>query len=95
MEDWIDTCKREVKEETDLDIDDIHFITSKSNTYPSLDIHFVTSFFVAKKHSGEPKVMEMDKCFKWKWFDINELPELMFLSIKEVVSENHNKIVGD
>jgi 8-oxo-dGTP diphosphatase len=95
MENWIDTCKREVKEETDLDIDDIHFITSRNDTYPNLDIHFVCSFFVARKYSGEPKIMEPTKCFKWKWFDIDDLPKPMFLSIQEIVSENYNKIIGD
>ena len=95
MEDWIDCCKREVLEETDLTIDDIHFITARNNTYPYLDIHFVTCFFVAKKYSGEPKIMEIDKCFQWKWFDLDNLPKLLFLSIKEVVSENYNMIIGD
>jgi len=95
MEDWIDCCKREVLEETDLTIDDIHFITARNNIYPDLDIHFVTCFFVARKFSGEPKVMEVDKCFQWKWFDLDNLPEPLFLPIKEIVSKNYNTIIGD
>jgi len=95
MEDWVDTCKREVLEETSLEIDDIHFITARNDIYLSLDIHFVTCFFVAKKFVGEPKVMEEDKCLFWKWFDIDDLPEPLFLSIKYIVSENFNKIIGD
>lgn len=95
MENWIDCCKREVKEETDLTIDDIHFVTARNNTYPDLDIHFVTCFFVSRKFTGEAKVMEKDKCFKWEWFDIDDLPEPLFLPIREIVSENHNKIIGE
>jgi len=95
MEDWIDCCKREVLEETNLKIDDIHFVTARNDIYTDLDIHFVISFFVARKYSGEPKVMEKDKCLRWKWFDINELPEPLFMSIKEIVSKNYNIIIGE
>lgn len=95
MEDWIDCCKREVLEETSLEIDDVRFITARNDIYPHVDKHFVTCFFVAKKFKGIPERMEKDKCLKWEWFPWVNLPEPLFLSIKDIVRENLLKIIGD
>lgn len=37
-------------------------------------------FMKATKWKGVPKIMEPDKCLAIRWFDLNKLPELMFIS---------------
>ena len=41
--------------------------------------HYVDIGMVAEWESGEPKVMEPDKLELWDWYDINNLPEPLFI----------------
>lgn len=76
---------REVLEETGLKIshDKLKFI-SLANDRVS-DAHFVTIGFLCEEFEGEPKVMEPDEITEWKWFDLNNLPEKVFLPSMEVL----------
>ena len=69
-------AKREVKEETNLDIDELVVFNAMDDIQPNK--HFVTIQILAKKYSGELKVMEPMKQDEWKWFDLNELPEHVY-----------------
>jgi 8-oxo-dGTP diphosphatase len=42
--------------------------------------------------SGELKLMEPNKCEKWDWFNINDLPEPLFLPLKNLLKEKINLI---
>ncbi len=75
-----ETAKREVKEETDLDVNEFEFfsvavelryIISDSKLYLNLGVKAVYN-------GGEPKAMEPDKCEEWKWFDLNNLPDKIY-----------------
>lgn len=93
MEDWKDTCRREVYEETGLIIENPKFLTARNDTWTMADKHFVTSFFVAKAVGKEsPVVMEPTKCKEWRWVDIKDIPKPTFLSLQEVANECHDKI---
>jgi len=71
---------REIKEETDLDIIDpqVIAVTNSLETYREEGKHFVSVILLAKKYSGEPKIMEPEKCEKWIWVDPHKLPEPHF-----------------
>lgn len=75
-----ETAKREVKEETDLDVsefklisvfDEMRYIKTDGKHYLNISVRAVYK-------GGEPKLMEPDKCIEWKWFDIDKLPDKMF-----------------
>jgi len=34
---------------------------------------------------GEPKVMEPDKCERWDWYDMDELPSPLFATVPSYV----------
>jgi len=74
-----ETAKREVKEETDLDVDEFQLISvADEMRYIKTDgKHYVNIGIKAEYQRGEPKVMEPEKCKEWKWFSLDNLPEKM------------------
>ena len=86
MESWNDCCKREVKEETNLDIADVSFLTAINSRYEYADRHFVDCFFWTHKCGGELKVTEPDKCSEWKWFSVKDIPNKSktFLDLRSI-----------
>ncbi len=78
---------RETKEETGVDVKTedaqfVHVMHRKSI--------YVDFFFLAKKWSGDPKIMEKDKCDDMQWFPLNNLPENIVPSVKFAI-ENYQK----
>lgn len=86
-------ARREVKEETNLDIDNLELFSISDDIQP--DRHYITIHIIAKKYSGELKIMEPTKEDEWKWFDFNNLPENLYTHskkfIEEYISKNLNK----
>lgn len=81
MESFEDCARREVREETGIEIENIRFqylgnITSYGNK------HYVQIMLMADWKEGDAKVLEPEKCEAWEWFDLESLPEPMFESCK-------------
>ena len=85
QESLLDMAVRELKEETDMDVDpkDLDVFSVTNDRVP--DNHFVTIGFLTKKFRGEPKVMEPDEITDWKWFPLHDLPENMFFPCKKMI----------
>jgi 8-oxo-dGTP diphosphatase len=68
--------KREIKEETDLDINNPEVIAVTNNlaTYYGEGVHYVSIIILVQDFSGEPKIMEPEKCAGWSWVDPRNLP---------------------
>ena len=66
---------REAKEEIGVALDsaDLELVHTMHRKIPNDGR--VDFFFTAKKHQGEPKIMEIDKCDDLSWFEFNNLPE--------------------
>ncbi len=81
-ESFEDVAKRELKEETNLEIDELTLlkILSGKDTYreyPNGDkLYDVTAIYVITKYHGNLKVND-DESKKLDWFDINNLPNNM------------------
>lgn len=67
---------REIKEETDLDIENpkVVAITNNLETYRAEGEHYISIILFADKYTGELKNMEPDKCEEQCWVDPNNLP---------------------
>ncbi len=80
-EDWFITAKREVKEETNLDINKMKLLGITNDIYEGTKKHYITIFVVAEYEGGEPETMEKDKCKGWIWTTIEEFTQKKFLAI--------------
>ena len=72
----IDCAKRETKEETNLDIENVSVFGVDDDISP--DRHFITVYTCATSFNNTPKVMEKDKIDEWKWYEIDNLPENIY-----------------
>ncbi|MGB3988242.1 MAG: NUDIX domain-containing protein [Minisyncoccales bacterium] len=77
MESFESCAKREVKEESDIEIKDItfQFLANVTKYDPK---HYVHIGLLAKWQSGQPKVLEPDKLDSWDWYDLDDLPQPIF-----------------
>ncbi len=77
-EDFIQGAKREVLEETGVDISNEHIeVISLSNDMVP-DAHFVTIGLICRAFNGEAQVTEPDEITQWKWFTLDDLPSPLF-----------------
>ncbi len=91
-ETFFDGAKREVKEETNLDIEDLELFGAADDIQP--DRHYITMHVIAKKYNGEPQVMEPTKEDEWKWFDLDNLPKNLYSPSKKFIESYKNKTIN-
>ncbi len=84
-------ARREVLEETGIEINekDLSVISLTNDMVP--DAHFVTIGFLYTREVSEPKVMEPEEITKWEWFDLKNLPSPLFFPSQEIVDNYLNK----
>ena len=82
-----DCAIREVKEETNISIENIRFRTFTNDIFEKENKHYVTLFVIADYHSGKVKLMEPKKCEKWDWFEWNDLPKPLFQPIENLLRQ--------
>ncbi len=87
-----DCAKREVHEETGLSINNVQHIAYTNDIFKTEQKHYVTLFVAAKYNSGTLEIKEPNKCEKWDWFNWNEFPDPLFLSLKNFVNLSINPI---
>lgn len=79
---------RETMEETGVKIVDPKFIAAINNIFENESHHSITIFMTASYKSNDPKVVEPDKFTRVDWYDINNLPEPLFLPVKQLKQTN-------
>lgn len=85
-----DCTKREVKEETNLDVDNLELFNAADDI--AEDRHYITLHIIANKHSGELEVMEPTKEDEWKWFELDNLPEKLYSPSRKFIEEYLKKM---
>ena len=87
QESFEDCAIREVKEETDLTIENPEFLAVTNDIFEDEDKHYVTIFMVAHYPEDQPvKNMEPDKTASWEWIDVKKLPSKLFLPLKNLLA---------
>ena len=82
-----DSIIRETKEETGMILSDIKFNCITNDIFEGGN-HFVTIYMDAIEIYGFPTIMEPDKCSEWKYFDMDNLPEPLFLCFDNFIEGN-------
>jgi len=80
-ESWEFCAKREIKEETGLNVSDLKFTGVTNDVFQKEGKHYITIFLRTEIKLGEPKIMEPDKCTEMNWFEWENMPENLFLPI--------------
>ncbi len=89
-ESWEDCARREVKEETNLNIENIKFCAVTNDIFVEENKHYITIFLLSDYKSGDEKIMEPTKCDEWQWFDWNNLPQPIFTPLVNLIKDNFN-----
>ncbi len=77
MESFEECAKRELAEETGIEIDNIRFLFL-ANVRKYAPKHYAHIGLIADWKSGEPQVLEPEKSEEWQWYDLDNLPSPMF-----------------
>ena len=89
----IEACaRREVIEETGLQLKQCHTGPYTNNVFESHQRHYVTLIMIAEAMPGEPENREPEKCESWEWFDWNHLPSPLFLPLQSLVDAQFNPL---
>ncbi len=78
----VDTARREIKEELDIDAKDLRLIAI---TDPLIMPQYVHVAFLLENYEGEYKLMEPDKCEEWKFFDLDKLPKNILPTHQDII----------
>lgn len=83
-------ARREVQEETGLEIRNIKFVTVTNDVFTESSAkHYVTIFMHGHYAAGTAIAMEPDKCDSWEWFAWNNLPIPLFLPITHLIETGY------
>jgi len=80
QESFLENAIRETKEETDLDVEDVEIVGVTNDIFKEENKHYITIFMKATKWSGEPRITEPDRSLEMGWFDLDKLPQPLFVS---------------
>ena len=91
----VEAARREVKEETGLDIEKIEVfsVADEMRYLKTHNKHYVNIGLVAHYEGGEPKIMEPEKCTGWRWIHIDEMPDNLFEASGIILDNYRNNIM--
>jgi len=81
MESFEECVNRELKEECGVEVQNIRLQAVINNT-DDAPFHNVHIMLLADWKSGEPKVIEPEKCESWEWYDIENPPKPIFTNVR-------------
>jgi 8-oxo-dGTP diphosphatase len=82
--------KREVKEETGIDVKRVSVIGVSNDMVR--DAHFVTIHLRAEEFEGEARVMEPDEITEWRWFTLDNLPKPLYKPSEKMLNNYKKQI---
>ena len=83
-------ARREVLEETGLELESVKHFGFTNDIFTEEGKHCVTLCVKAQCPEGEPEVREPDHCKQWQWFELNNLPQPLFLPLINLLKELPN-----
>ena len=90
----IENCaRREVLEETGLELKQCYTGPYTNNVFHQHQRHYVTLIMTAEAMSGHAKNREPEKCEGWQWFDWNDLPSPLFPPLRSLIQMEFNPLI--
>ena len=90
FETFEEAVKREVKEETGVEIEVIRLLGICDHIIKNEETHWVSPSFLCKITNGEPRIMEPTKHLDMKWFALDKLPEKITMTTQDAI-QNYKK----
>ncbi len=87
----VQAAKREIYEETGIRLKKLSFINITNDFRPKNGDHYFHFVFKTEEKVKTPKVMEPDKCEKWEWFKLENLPKPIFFGHKKLLTAVKDK----
>lgn len=87
-ESFEDCARRELREETGLELGPAVLGPTTNDLFPELREHYVTVLVIARQASGVPDNREPHKCEGWSWFAWDALPSPLFAPLQTLVDAN-------
>jgi len=80
-------ARREVREETGLEITELRLLSVGNYIFKRDDgeRHYIDVDFVCEAPAGEPQLMEPEKCDGWDWYDLDDLPQPLFIVTRRMI----------
>jgi len=85
-----DCARREVTEETGIQIKNLRMGTFTNDFFKKEGKHYVTLYVISEHDSGKPKIMEPERCKKWGWFEWDKLPKPLFIPVQNLLKQGYN-----
>ncbi|MGE0130745.1 MAG: NUDIX hydrolase [Blastocatellales bacterium] len=81
------TARREVREETGLEIANLRLLSVGNYIFNREDgaRHYVDVDFVCEALAGDPQLTEPEKCDGWDWYDLDDLPQPLFIVTRRMI----------
>jgi len=79
------TATRETQEETGVSISDLKFRCVTNDVFEKEQKHYITLWFEAVYVAGEPEVKAPDEESEVGWFDLDALPQPLFLPLQHLI----------
>jgi 8-oxo-dGTP diphosphatase len=86
-ESWEECARREVLEETGMQLTSATFITATNDIHAE-EKHYIT-IWMRCEADGEPRNMEPDRCEGWEWFTWDELPQPLFIAMDNLLKQGY------
>lgn len=78
-------AKREVLEETGVEVDDVEIVGITNDITEEWDTHYITICTKGGKWKGEPQVVEPEKNIKVGWYPLDDLPLPLFPATRKMI----------
>ncbi|MBI5228578.1 NUDIX domain-containing protein [Candidatus Micrarchaeota archaeon] len=85
-------AERETREETGIQIMNVRRGPFTNDFFEHEGKHYITLYLIAEWASGEPMVMEPQKCEAWDWFEWDSLPSPLFLCVENLLKQGFNPL---
>lgn len=82
---------REAREEAGIVIKNISRFSFTNDIFVDEHKHYISIFLLAESFSGEPTILEPEKCARLEFFAFNNLPTPLFLPLQNLINQLHGQ----